>query len=234
MDNYAQPSIFLGNLRIDEPVTTFTDLLVTAVCFYAYFRLKKIAPVNRMQLYLMYYFLTMGLATALGGLIGHAFLYTLTFKWKLPGWLMSMFSVALLERASILYAKPIINKRLGSFFGILNIIELATFVILAFSTLNFFFVEAHSAYGLLIVVAGFHGFVFYKQRTKGSKLFLIAVAISALSALIFMNEWGLHPFFNHYDISHTLMTLGAFVFFKGSVQSLQEHPITDNTPEAQQ
>lgn len=233
MDNYTQPSIFIGNLRIDEPVTTFTDLLVTAVCFYAYFRLRKTPPGSRMQLYLMYYFLTMGLATALGGLIGHAFLYTLTFKWKLPGWLMSMFSVALVERASILYAKPIINKRLGSFFGILNIVELATFVILAFSTLNFFFVEAHSAYGLLVVVAGFHGFVFYKQRTKGSKLFLYAVVVSAISALIFMNKWGLHPFFNHYDISHTLMAISAFIFYKGSIQLLKEHPISGTLPEAQ-
>ncbi len=234
MDNFAQPSIYLGNLRIDEPVTTLTDLFVTAVCFFAYYRLRKIKPLSRMQIYLIYYFLTMGLATALGGLIGHAFLYKLSFEWKLPGWLMSMFSVALLERASILYAKPLISKKLGKFFGVLNIVELATFVILAFSTLNFFFVEAHSAYGLLIIVAGFHGFVFYKQRTKGSKLFLIAVGISAISALIFMNEWGLHPFFNHYDISHTLMAIGAFVFYKGSLQSLREHPIADTVQVTQQ
>lgn len=225
MDTYAQPSIYIGTLRVDEPMTTLTDLLVTAVCFFAYFRLRILAPKSRMHQYLMYYFLTMGFATALGGLIGHAFLYTLSFNWKLPGWLMSMFSIALLERASILYARPLISSKLGKFFRVLNIVELATFVILSLSTLNFFFVEAHSAYGLLIVVAGFHGFVYYKLHTRGSKLFLTAVGISALSALIFMNEWGLHPYFNHYDISHSIMAIGAYVFYRASIQTIHEHPV---------
>jgi hypothetical protein len=151
---YEQPSIFPFGLRIDEPVTTLTDLFVSFVCFYAFYKLNKINVQNKVHLYLKYYFLSMGIATTIGGIIGHGFLYLFDAQWnapegfvhvlgkifgeelmkdvanpwKLPGWLTSMFSIALVERASIEYARPIIKKGVGTFFAWLNVIELLTFV----------------------------------------------------------------------------------------------------------
>jgi len=245
---YEQPSIFPFGLRIDEPVTTLTDLIVSLVCFYAFFKLNKVDVKNRVHLYLKYYFLSMGIATAIGGIVGHGFLYAFKAQWespegfiniigrifgdellkdvanpwKLPGWLTSMFSIALVERASIEYARPLINPKVGTFFAWLNIIELLTFVTITFVTLNFFFVEVHSAYGLLIVVLGFNFTVFLKTKKKGSKLFLIAVGFSAIGALFFMNKWGFSPWFNHYDISHLFMTCSAFYFYLGSKEILND------------
>lgn len=240
--SFEQPSIFPFGLRIDEPVTTITDLMVSFVCFYAFYKLNKIEVHNKVHLYLRYYFLSMGIATAIGGLIGHGFLYLFNTQWqspegfvniiskifgedllkevanpwKLPGWLTSMFSIALVERASIEYARPLINKKVGSFFAYLNVIELLTFVTLTFVTLNFFFVEIHSAYGLLIVVTSFNLIVYIRTKKKGSKLFLIAVGLSAIGALFFMNQWGIGPWFNHFDVSHVLMTFSAIFFYIGS------------------
>jgi hypothetical protein len=212
-------SIELFGIRIDEPVTTLTDLMVSATCFYAYRQISLNKPPTTLNQLFKYYFLSMACATAFGGLIGHGFLYAFSFAWKLPGWLTSMFSIALIERASILYARPYIpNQGLANFFQWLNIIELTTFVIITFTTLNFFFVEVHSAYGLLIVVTGFQGYVYYKTKSEASRLALTAVAISAVSAIIFMNEWGISKWFNHFDISHVLMTLGAWTFYKSAMK----------------
>ncbi len=222
--NFAQPSIEILGIRIDEPVTTFTDLIVSVVCLYAFYHLHKIPIKSKVHWNLKYYFLSMGIATIFGGLIGHGFLYMFSFAWKLPGWLTSMFSIALLERASILYAKPLIKPRVGNFFAMMNLIELATFVTITFSTLNFFFVEVHSAYGLLIIVTSFNLVTYLKTKSEGSKLFLVAVGISAISAIIFMNEWGIGIWFNHFDISHTLMAVSAFIFYKGSLKMI-EHPV---------
>lgn len=245
---YDQPSIFPFGIRIDEPVTTLTDLFVSLVCFYAFYKLNKIEVKNKVHLYLKYYFLSMGIATTVGGIVGHGFLYLFDAKWdapeglvsilgnifgeellkevanpwKLPGWLTSMFSIALVERASIEYARPIIRKSVGTFFAWLNVIELTTFVIITFATLNFFFVEVHSAYGLLIVVSGFNLLVYLKTKKKGSKHFLIAVGFSAIGALFFMNKWGLSPWFNHFDISHTFMTFSALYFYIGSKEILED------------
>jgi hypothetical protein len=224
--NLSQPSIDFFGIRIDEPVTTVTDLIVSAVCFYAFYRLNKISIRNQVHWNLRYYFLSMALATLIGGVIGHGFFYLFPFAWKLPGWLTSMFSIALLERASILYARPLIKPKVGDFFAWMNIIELTTFVIITFSTLNFFFVEVHSAYGLLIIVTGFNLVVYKKRKSEASRLFLIAVGISAISALIFMNEIGISKWFNHFDISHILMAISAFVFYKGSIRMIFD-PLAD-------
>ncbi|NOZ46904.1 MAG: hypothetical protein GXO79_08990 [Chlorobi bacterium] len=213
---YHQPSIEIFSIRINEPVTMLTDLLVSAVCFYAFINLTIIPVKNKTHLFLRYYFLSMAIATFIGGVIGHGFLYLFSFAWKLPGWLTSMFSIALLERASIEYARKIINPKVGKIFAWINIIELLTFMTLTFTSLNFFFVEVHSAYGLLVVVSSFNLFVYIKTKSKGSKLFLTAVAFAAIAAIIFMNEWGISKWFNHFDISHILMAVSAYFFYKGA------------------
>lgn len=224
-----QPTIYLIGIRIDEPITTLTDLLVSVVCFYAFIRLIRIKNKNKMHTYLKIYFLSMGIATAIGGIVGHGFLYAFNYNtelsvspWKLPGWITSMLSIAMVERASIEYARKLIKPKVGSFFAWLNIIELLTFMIITLSTLNFFFVEVHSAYGLLIVVAGFNVFVYKKTKNKASKLYLTAIVISAISALIFMNEIGVSKWFNHFDISHVLMSFCAWLFYKGSMIAISD------------
>lgn len=224
--DFKQPSVEFFGLRIDEPVTTATDLVVTAVCFFAFYQLHKIPVKNNVHWNLKYYFLSMGFATLFGGLIGHGFFYLFPFAWKLPGWLTSMFSIALLERASIMYARPLIKPKVGKFFAWMNLVELATFVVITLVTLNFFFVEVHSAYGLLVVVTSFNLFVYMKNRSEASRLFLIAVVISSISALIFMNKIGFCAWFNHYDISHLLMALSAFLFYKGSKIMIEDPLIT--------
>jgi len=211
-----QTSVNILGIRIDEPVATFTDLLVAAVCFYASYRIFRWEEKNDLFFYLKYYFLTMGLATTMGGLLGHGFFYLFPFYLKLPGWLMSMFSVMLIERASIEHVSPLISKRLSKSFKIINLAELCAFVIITYSTLNFFFVEMHTAYGLLFVVGSLQIFNFYRTKNSASKYFLIAVSISALAALIFMNEISLHKWFNHFDISHTIMAFSAYFFYRAA------------------
>ena len=78
-------SIDIAGIKILEPVTTITDLLVTVVCFYAFFHLRTHSHKQTKHVkFYRYFFLFMGLATLLGGIIGHAFLYLFTFAWKVP------------------------------------------------------------------------------------------------------------------------------------------------------
>jgi hypothetical protein len=194
-----------------------TDLLVSAVCCYAFLKLKRAALPGRTQLFFRIYFLLMSIATFLGGLIGHGFLYALSFPWKLPGWIVSMLSVAMIERSSIERAKPLIDPRVGRFFLILNIVELLTIMTVTMTTLDFKWVEFHSGYGLLGVVLPFHAYTFYKTKDPGSKIVIIAVGIASFAGLIFMNKISLHEWFNYLDISHTLMAVGAYVFYRGAL-----------------
>jgi hypothetical protein len=210
-----QPSVFVFGVRIDEPVTSLTALMISGICLYAFIKLSRIRVQHKTNLYLRYYFLIMSVATANGGIIGHAFLFHFSFVWKLIGWILSMVSIMLIERASIEYTSSQIPERFARALKWINLLELTFFIVITCVTLNFFFVEAHTTYGLLIVVASLHLFVYRKTKSKGSRLFLIAVSIAAISAIIFMNKWGISKWFNHNDISHILLTITAWFFYLG-------------------
>ncbi len=214
----SQPFIAPFGLRIDEPVNTLTDLLVSAVCLFAFYQLRKRKSSEKALVYFRMYFLLLGLATLFGGLVGHGFLYLFSFAWKLPGWIISMLSVAFIERSSIEYARPLINPRVGKFFLVLNIVELLTIMTITIYTLNFEWVEFHSGYGLLAIVLPFHGYVYYKNRDRTSLIALYAVMIACLAALVFMNKISLHEWFNYIDISHVFMAIAAFVFYKSALR----------------
>jgi hypothetical protein len=211
-----QPSINIYGLRIDEPITTVTDLLVSVVCLVAFYRLKNLQLPGRTQLFFRFYFLLMSIATCIGGLIGHGFLYALSFPWKLPGWIVSMLSVALIERSSIEHAKPLIDPRVGKFFLVLNILELCTIMTITLVSLNFKWVEFHSGYGLLAIVLPFHAYVYYRTKDKGSLTVIFAVGIACAAALVFMNKISIHTWFNYLDISHVLMAIAAWVFYRAA------------------
>jgi len=207
-------SIDIAGIKILEPVTTLTDLIVTAVCTYAFVKLgsheHKLA--KHVQFY-RYFFLFMGIATFLGGIIGHAFLYLFSFAWKVPAWIVSMISIALAERAAIMRARPLMHNKLGTFFTWLNLAELITFMVISIYTLKFIFVEIHAMYGLLIVVFSFEGFIFLRTRDAGSKKILWAVFLAALAALAHLGKITIDKWFNYFDLAHILMAISCLVLY---------------------
>lgn len=221
MSSPATTAWDLGSFVLHEPITVLTDLLVTVVCWYAFFKLKS-QPAGRLRMLFRAYFFTMGLATAYGGIIGHGFIVQLGFVWKMPGWIISMFSVALLERAAIFHAQPLLSPQTGRWFARLNLVELFSILLLVVYSRNFFFVEAHAAYGMLVVVLSLEYYIYHKTRSLGSRKLLWAVAIAALAATTHLLELSIHRWFNHLDLSHVLMALGAWYFYKGAVLVLGE------------
>ncbi len=226
-----QPSIYLLGLRIDEPINCATDLLVTAVCWYAFYRLHRSGAGAQAASLMKYYFLVMGFATLFGGLLGHAFSYALAPEWKLPGWITSMLAVMLIERASIEYARPQIDKSTGAVFLWLNLVELAIVLFLAIYFLEFNWVLAHSAYGLGIVVGGFHLFTYRKTNSLASRRMIQAVLVAGFGALFYVNQWGINPWFNHLDIGHVTMAGGTYLFYLGSTHMRRDVPDRVQAPE---
>jgi hypothetical protein len=199
-----------------EPVTALTDLVVSAVCFFAFSKLGRTDNSQQISIKLYrYFFLTMGLATAFGGLIGHAFLHYLSFQWKLPGWIISMLAVALAERAAIMHARPLMKKNIGNFFATFNIIELLAFIFLAMYTLLFIYVEVHAVYGLLVVLFSFEFFVYKKTQDKGSRLALWSMFFALLASITHLVKFSFHQWFNYLDLSHVLMAISSYVLFIG-------------------
>lgn len=211
-------SITVWGLRIDEPVVTLTDLLVSVVCFVAAWKIHKSGKPELTFLYFKIYFFSMGIATLLGGIIGHAFMYAFSFYWKLPGWISSMISIMFVERAVIEHTRIWLKPSLIKILGIINIIEFLTFLTLTIVTLDFFFVEFHSGYGLMFVVLSLEGFLFLKTRNKAGKYLLTGVAFAAVAALFFMTKTSPHRWFDYLCVSHVLMAVGAWFFYLGAMR----------------
>lgn len=212
----GQPSIEIFDITIMEPMVTFTDLWITAVCLYALIKLIKLNKKGKVHQYMRWYFGIMALATFLGGVLGHAFQYAVGLEWKLPGWLISMLSVMAVERASIMHAQPVINKKFGKFLEVANVVELLTFAVITFYTLNFFFIQVHSAYGLGLIVLPLHFLVYWRTRNEGSRTFFLTVIFATLAAFFYTSEIGLHTWFNHLDLAHTVMAISMYCFYRGA------------------
>ena len=211
-------TISIWGLRIDEPIVTLTDLMVSAVCFVSAYKLHQSGKTGRTFLYFKIYFFSMGVATLLGGIIGHAFLYAFSFYWKLPGWITSMISIMFVERAAIEHTRIWLKPGIIKVLGVINIIEFLTFLTLTIVTLDFFFVEFHSGYGLMFVVLSLEGFLFLKTRNEAGKYILAGIAFAAVAALFFMTKTSPHRWFDYLCVSHVLMTIAAWLFYLGAIR----------------
>lgn len=214
--DFEKTEIFISGIRVMEPVTMATDILVTIVCFYAYYRLRKMKLQDTAVNFMMGFFVLLGIATALGGIIGHSFNYALSFAWKLPGWLTSMVAMWLLERASIEYSKILFSEKTIKLMKIANLVELVTFMFLTFYFLKFRFVEIHTMFGLVAVNLPIHAYVYHKTKSKVSQTAIWGVVVALLSAIVFKAMIFPHQWFNHIDFSHVLMAWSAWIFYKAA------------------
>lgn len=213
---YIQPSVEILNIRIDEPITTATDLLLAAICFVAYYRIRQQESMGRVKWYFKYYFLTLGLGAMFGGLFGHAFLYKLSPEWKLVSWILTLFSVAFIAHALLEVAKPYVKPRISKLIVRFNLLILAIAFFYTLWTLAFSPVQYYTIFGMVVVVGSLSYFIYQRTACRGVVRLMGAVAIGLLSALIFSYELGLSPWFNHKDISHVILSYSAFSMYKGA------------------
>lgn len=220
---YLQPSIEIGNLRIDEPITLATDMLMAGVCFYAYFRIKKRESARKIKWYFKYYFLTLGLGAFFGGLLGHAFLYRIAPPWKLVSWIFTLIAVAMMAQAILELSRPLVKIGFVKFIGRLNLLILAFAIFYTIWTLTFSAVQYYTIFGMIAIVGTFSFFIFHNTGSKGAARFLVAVGVGVISAFVFNFKWGISPWFNHNDICHVLITCSVFVFYKGAALILDSN-----------
>lgn len=214
--DYLQPSIEILNLRIDEPITTVTDLFFAAICFYAFFRIRKMEYAGRVKWYFKYYFLALGFGALFGGILGHAFLYRLSPSWQLLSWVSSLLAVALVAHAVVELSRPLVKPWFSRWVGIINILILALAIFFTLWTLAFLPVTCYSLFGIVVLVGSFSYYTYHKTRKKGVGWLMVAVGVGFISALVFSFEWGLSPWFNHNDLSHVILSFSAFGMYRGA------------------
>jgi len=222
-----QPGIDIFGFHLMEPVTVITDLLVAGVCFYAWHQIKKINQKTQAQLYTQIFMLLMGTAATFGAIFGHGLIHIVHPLCKIPGWYFSMFSIAFIERAAIAQASLTMPKKVTNFFLKLNIVELIALCIITIITIDFKYVEIHSAYGFLVVVLLFHAYNFRKTKNRGSRLMLLNTILLLIAVFIFNYPVVLHTFFNHRDLAHIFMACSVYLIYRATLIS-EKTPLHHN------
>jgi hypothetical protein len=213
---FVKTQVEVFGITLMEPMAVATDILVSIVCLYSFIKLRKLNSTDHSLTLFSWYFLLLSIATACGGIIGHAFMNVLPFEWKIPGWIISMSSVTFLSLAVIQHAKPFISARLFSILRVIGLTELLLMIPLVLSTMNFFFVELHATFGLLAMVFSLELFLYLKTQQAESRLMIQAVGISSLAALVHLSGFTINRWFNHLDLSHLFMAFSAYLFFLGA------------------
>ncbi len=206
--------LIIFDTKITEPSATFTDLIVSAVCLYAFIKLRQQRTKDKASVFFNWFFITMGIATIFSGILGHAFFTKTTHLiWKLPGWIISMFSISLLERAAIKHVKKHLPPKIALFFEIINITELFAALIITSYELDFYYVKMHTTFGLLAVILPLQIYLYFKISDKSSKFFLTGIGITFLSALVFRNKISAHVWFDYLAVSHMIIAFGVYAFY---------------------
>jgi hypothetical protein len=233
MTPFQNPTIYIGGLRIDEPITAATNLLFVGICLFAFLNTKEQKQFIGPNLY-RWFFLAIGLSAFIAAFIGHGFLYYFGFKAKIYGWEANVLGVAFAQTAAIYHAKPSIKQSLFKPLLILNYIQIAGAIVLTYTIFSFLVVEIHAAMSLLLIVCVLEGIHYKKTKSELSKYVLIGVGVTVLAVLVHLFKLALSVWFNHLDLSHIVLCGSIYYFYKGvKLYSTKQSINHDNTSSAQ-
>lgn len=213
MTPFQNPTIYIGGLRIDEPITTLTDFLFIGMCFYAFFKTKDLSVYKGINLYRWFFLLT-GLSSLVAALLGHAFLYYFGWEAKIYGWVTGIISISFSQFAALHHTRASINPTVFKIFRFANYIEIISVSILLFIVYSFTIVEIHSAYSLVINVTILECIHYKKTGSLVSKNMIIAVGIAVIAVLCHVFKIAFSVWFNHLDLSHIFMALSMYMMYK--------------------
>jgi hypothetical protein len=206
-------TIYIGSVAIHQPVTVFTSYLITAMCFYYYWKLKQIKNIEPDRLFWSRFFLYVGSASLVGS-CSHAF-FALhegsAYKaFWLPMQVLNIFSVYCGQQAtlySVLQHSP--KKKVWK---LSYDIQLIIFVSAVFIFHNFLVVVIDGVLGMIPVMI-----LHFKHSSKQKSYSWIAygILILFLAAIVNVTKFSIHAYFNHLDIAHLFVMANLAVMYEG-------------------
>lgn len=222
---FQNPSIELFGLRVDEPITWLTDMLVAGIGFMAFLKTASKTNSHAIQLY-RYFFLFTAISTFVAGFIGHAFAYRVGFEYRMIGWVFGVASIAFAQFAALYHTRTSIGENFFVLLKIVNGIELAIIIIVLALFRLFVIVEIQAAIGLVLVVTILEAIHYTKTRSRLSIQMVYGVGITVLAVIAHVGKLAISSWFNHMDLGHVLMAASLFVMYKGLKAEQQLNPVT--------
>jgi hypothetical protein len=222
-----ETNLLLSGIRIDEPVTVLTNLILSVFSFYFYIHLGKLKNIGtNLSRYWRLFFLFIAIANTIAAFAhgfksyfnSHDYYYVWMFM-NMAGIPASYFLLLTnLESAQISQK----TKNNLQYFAAVLTLSLVIFMYLI-NDISLVKVNA----GLVILITLFAHLITYRKGIAGSKLILRGFIISILTLFVHTMRLSLHDYFNYKDLSHVIMNIGLYVIFLGVVEVFLEVEAAD-------
>ncbi len=208
------PSIELFGVRVDEPVTMSTDIIVALIGIVGYLKLASKNNPKHVKLY-SYFFLWMGFSTLIAGIMGHGFLYRFGVDGKMYGWVLGIIGTGFAQFAVVYHAKENLSKMFFSSLLFLCCVEVIAAMMVLFAVRTFVVVEIHAAFGLVGMVTILEAINYFKTRSQLSSNMIIGVGFTVVAIIIHSAKISISKWFNYLDISHVFLGIAVYIMIKG-------------------
>lgn len=226
-----ETNILLSGIRIDEPVTVLTNLILSVFSFYFYFHLGKLKTIGtNLSKYWRLFFLFIAIANTIAAFT-HGFksyfskedYYYVWMIMNMAGIPASYFLLLTnLESASI-------TQRLKTNLQFIAALLTISLVIFMYLINDISLVKVNA--GLVILITLFAHLITYRKGLPGSKLILRGFIVSILTLFVHTMRLSIHDYLNYKDISHIIMNIGLYIIFLGVVEVFLEVEVSDELEE---
>jgi len=203
-------AIAFFNIKILEPSTFVSDMILGLSCFLFYKYIQRISKTKAHRNF-SYFFLFMALSGFIGA-FGHSlFLYT-GKTLQCFGWLMSGIGVYFIENGFFSRLTGEFNKR---FFSRFIRAKLLLFALIILISMNFLFVKINTAFGLIVMVAPFLIIKYFGQGSKNYLYILSGIFLAIIPALLHSLKLKLDSWMQMNDINHYFLIVCFFLIYLG-------------------
>jgi hypothetical protein len=207
--------IHLFGLQLVDPSTFFTDMILAVFSLIFYFRLKKIPILHPAHKFWCLFFLYMSISTFIAG-FGHLLSIYAGKTILVVSWLFSGIAIYNLELTSI---NIIIPSSLKKGLQLFIIFQLLLCIIALLYFQDFFYIKINTTIGIIGVVLVIQSFSYFSIHDSASIYIISAISLIFLTSLIHYLKLSFGKWFNYNDISHIIMVISLFLFYKGSIKS---------------
>ena len=206
-------TIYIGDFAIHQPVTVFTDYIITILCFYFYWQLNRPTFRDESTVNWKRFFLFLSFASFFGGTSHGFFAIHEGVGYKFFWLAMHAFNVFAIYRAqkATLYS-TLINSEKRYYWNLSYHVQLVLFLIAVFVIQNFLVVIINSIIGLIpIMIIHFID----SKKVKESIWIAYGILILFLAAFVNAAKFSFHAYFNYLDIAHVLIMINLSLMFFG-------------------
>ena len=210
------PTLIIGDFEWREPITTLTDSLIACVCIFAFILFSRYkGEKSESFIYFKAFFLCFGVGMLCSAWLGHGLAAYVPPRSKVIGWVINSAANLFLGLATLREISHLLKPNITRWIKVIFIAQVSIFIIFMIIPKTSFFGLAQlcSIVSLIGMMLPMHIFNYFKTRSSGSKLFMIAIGMGVLPGIIFNTQLSVNHWFNYHDISHVVMAAIVFVMF---------------------